>query len=87
MDLLSRLFIFFPYERKQEVHKCIHPKYFRVSGITISNVVTKAVSVKSGTGTGVGVGVGVRVTFLHFLSFFLSFNPNSDFSQFASAVY
>ena len=59
MDLLSRLFIFFPYERKQEVHKCIHPKYFRVSGITISNVVTKAVSVKSGTGTGVGVGVGV----------------------------
>ena len=40
MDLLSRLFIFFfPYEREQEVH----PKHFRVSGIIISNVVTKEI--------------------------------------------
>ena len=29
---------FLPYEREQEVHKCIHPKHFRVSDITSSNV-------------------------------------------------
>ena len=45
MDLLSGLFIFSPaYEREQEVHKCIHPKHFRVSGIKISNVMTKETS-------------------------------------------
>ena len=56
----------------------------------------KRVSVKRGAGAGAGVevgvgagaGVGVGVTFYIFvMSFFLSFNPNSDFSQFASAVY
>ena len=31
MDLLSRFFIFSPYEREQEIHKCIHPKHFRVN--------------------------------------------------------
>ena len=43
----------------------------------------------AGAGAGVGVGVGVGVSlFLHnFYIIFLSFNPNSDFSQFASAVY
>ena len=30
--------------REKEVHKCIHPKHFRVSGIKISNVVTKETS-------------------------------------------
>ena len=35
---------FLPYEREQEVHKCIHPKHFRVSSIKISNVVTKETS-------------------------------------------
>ena len=45
MDLLSRLFIFSPMkENKKFSHKCIHPKYFRVSGIKISNVVTKETS-------------------------------------------
>ena len=40
MDLFTRLFIFSVYyERQQEVHKCIHPKHFRVS-----NVVTKETS-------------------------------------------
>ena len=43
MDPLSRLFNF-PYEREQEVHKCIHPKHYRVSGIQISNVATKETS-------------------------------------------
>ena len=44
---LFRLFIFayfLPYEREPEVHKCIHPKHFQVSGIKISNVVTKETS-------------------------------------------
>ena len=31
-------------EKEQEVHKCTHPKHFRVSGIKISNVVTKETS-------------------------------------------
>ena len=31
-------------EKEREVHKCIHPKHFRVSGIKISNVVTKETS-------------------------------------------
>ena len=44
MDLLSRLFIFSPYEREQEIHKCIHPKHFRVNDIKSSNVVTKETS-------------------------------------------
>ena len=35
---------FLPYEREQEVHKCIHPKHFRVNGFKISNVVTKETS-------------------------------------------
>ena len=43
MDLLSCLFIFPPTEKKQEVHKCIHPKHFRVSGIKLSNAVTKEI--------------------------------------------
>ena len=40
------LVYFFPYmyEREQEVHKCIHPKQFRVSEIKISNVTTKEIS-------------------------------------------
>ena len=38
------LVYFLPYEREQEVHKCIHPKHFRVSSIKISNVVTKEIS-------------------------------------------
>ena len=45
MDLLSRLFIFSPMAGKErEVHKCIHPKHFRVSGINIGNVVTTETS-------------------------------------------
>ena len=45
MDLLSRLFIFSPMkENIQEVHKFVHPKHFRVSGIKISNVVRKETS-------------------------------------------
>ena len=40
MDRPSR-FYFLSYEREQEVHKCIHPKHFRVSGIKITNVMTK----------------------------------------------
>ena len=35
---------FLPYGKEQEVHKCIHPKQFRVRGIKISNVVTKETS-------------------------------------------
>ena len=39
------LFVYFlPYEREQEVQKCFPPKHFRVSGIKISNVVTKETS-------------------------------------------
>ena len=38
------LVYFLPYGKEQEVHKCIHPKHFRVSGIKISNVVTKETS-------------------------------------------
>ena len=38
------LLYFLPYEREPEVHKCIHPKHFQVSGIKISNVVTKETS-------------------------------------------
>ena len=40
------LVYFLPYEREQEVQKCIHPKHFQVSlsGIKISNVVTKETS-------------------------------------------
>ena len=45
MDLLSRLFIYSPMkENKQFSHKCIHPKHFQVSGIKISDVVTKETS-------------------------------------------
>ena len=40
MDLLSCLFIFSPTGKEQEVH----PKHFRVTGIKISNVVTKETS-------------------------------------------
>ena len=48
--------------------------------------------VGAGVGAGVGVGAGAGVSFFIYLfflhaSFFLSFNPNSDFWQFASAVY
>ena len=39
-----RPLVFLPYEREQEVHKYIHPKHFQVSGIKISNVVTKETS-------------------------------------------
>ena len=35
---------FLPYEREQEDDKCIPPKHFRVSGIKISNVMTKETS-------------------------------------------
>ena len=45
------------------------------------------VSVKRGVGAGAGVGVGVSFFIYIFYVIFLSFNPNSDFSQFASAVY
>ena len=38
------LVYFLPYGKEQEVHKCIDPKHFQVSGITISNVVTKETS-------------------------------------------
>ena len=38
------LLYFLPYDREQEVHKCIHSKHFRVSVIKISNVVTKETS-------------------------------------------
>ena len=38
------LVYFLPYGKEQEFHKCIHPKHFRVSGIEISNVVTKETS-------------------------------------------
>ena len=44
---LFHLFIFayfLPYEREPEVHKYIHPKHFQVSGIKISNAVTKETS-------------------------------------------
>ena len=46
MDLLSRLFIFSSMkENKKFSSKCIHPKQFLViSGIKISNVVTKETS-------------------------------------------
>ena len=44
MDLLSCLFIFSPTRKEQDVHKCVHPKHFRVSGIKISNVLTKETS-------------------------------------------
>ena len=45
MNLLSRLFIFLPMrENKKFSHKYTHPKHFRVSGIKISNVVTKETS-------------------------------------------
>ena len=37
MDLLNRLYSFLPYEIE-------HPKHFRVSGIKMSNVVTKETS-------------------------------------------
>ena len=40
----QKLVYFLPCEREREVHKCIHPKHFRVSGIKISNVVTKETS-------------------------------------------
>ena len=36
--------VFPPYERDQEVHKGIHLKHFKVSGIKISYVVTKETS-------------------------------------------
>ena len=35
---------FVPNGKEQEVHKCIHPKHFRVGGIKVSNVVTKETS-------------------------------------------
>ena len=38
------LVYFHPYEREREVHKCIHPKHFWVSGSKISNVMTKETS-------------------------------------------
>ena len=38
------LFYCLPYEREQKVHKCIPAKYFRVSSLKISNVVTKETS-------------------------------------------
>ena len=40
----------------------------------------------SGQGSGTGSGSG-SLFYIFLMSFFLSFNPNSDFSQFASAVY
>ena len=50
MDLFSRLFIFSPMkENKKLCHKCIHPKHFRVSGIKISNVVTKETNIAADT--------------------------------------
>ena len=36
--------LFSPLQKRQEVHKCIHLKHFRVSGIKISNVLTKETS-------------------------------------------
>ena len=45
MDVRGRLFIFSPMkENRKFSHKCIHLKHFRVSGIKISNVVTKETS-------------------------------------------
>ena len=44
MNESQPLVYFVPYEREQEVHKCIHPKHFRVSGIKISYVMTKETS-------------------------------------------
>ena len=50
MCAVFKLFCFFifvyllPYEREQEVHKCIHPKHSRVTSSKISNVVTKETS-------------------------------------------
>ena len=45
MNGSPQLFVYFlPYEREQEVHKCIYPKHFRASGIKISNVMTKETS-------------------------------------------
>ena len=38
------LVCFLPYGKEQEVHKCIHPKHLRVSGIKMSNVLTKETS-------------------------------------------
>ena len=43
------LVYFLSYGKEQEVHKCIHPNHFRVSGIKISNVVTKETSQILGT--------------------------------------
>ena len=41
----SQLLVYLlPNGKEQEVHKCIHPKHFRVSGIKISDVVTKETS-------------------------------------------
>ena len=38
------LVYFLPYGKQQNVHKCINPKHFRVSGIKINNVVIKETS-------------------------------------------
>ena len=49
-ERISRLFIFSPMkEYKKFSHKCIHPKHFRVSGIKISNVVTKETNIAADT--------------------------------------
>ena len=43
-------------------------------------------SVKRGVGAGAGVGVGVSFFSHFFYVIFFSFNPNSDFSQFALCI-
>jgi len=54
-------------------------------GVSVKRRVGVEFQAGVGVGVGVGVEVGVRVSLLYL--FFHSFNPNSDFSQFASAVY
>ena len=44
MDLISYLFIFSPTEKNKKFKNVFTPKHFRVSGIKISNVVTKETS-------------------------------------------
>ena len=44
MNGSSQLLVYFlPYGKEQEVHKCIRPKHLRVSGIKLSNAMTKEI--------------------------------------------
>ena len=42
----QKLVYFLPYEREQEVHKCIHPKHFQVSGIKTEGLRAKRAYIK-----------------------------------------